>query len=126
MRVVLYYKKQPIEFLIDEIDYPIFLENTYSAVYRSGKFYMYCVKTATYFHRAVICPLGNWIIDHIDGDSQNNQKSNLRLCSRKENHRNRLKSSNNKSGYKGVHFEKQTHKYKAAIGYNNKHKNIVS
>jgi hypothetical protein len=41
-------------------------------------------------------------IDHKDGDGLNNQRSNLRLASKKQNQANRGAPTNNRSGYKGV------------------------
>ena len=41
-------------------------------------------------------------IDHIDGNRLNNQRSNLRRCSRKGNNRNRVVRKDCISGYKGV------------------------
>ena len=40
--------------------------------------------------------------DHIDGDKNNNQESNLRKCTHQENNLNRRGNYNNKAGYKGV------------------------
>ncbi len=57
-------------------------------------------------------------IDHIDGDSLNNQFSNLRDVPNQENCRNQRLSSNNTSGRIGVSFHKLTGKWKASIGKN--------
>jgi hypothetical protein len=43
-------------------------------------------------------------IDHADGDGLNNQRSNLRLCTKATNAVNSKRRSDNQSGYKGVCF----------------------
>lgn len=60
-------------------------------------------------------------VDHIDGNGLNNQKSNLRISSPKENNRNRRLNKNNSSGYKGVSFDKKSKKWVAYIKINYKH-----
>ena len=62
--------------------------------------------------------LPNCPIDHIDMNRANNSLFNLRLASVTENNRNRVKQSNNTSGYKGVTFHKGTGKYHAKICVN--------
>lgn len=59
-------------------------------------------------------------VDHIDGDRLNNAKENLRECTRSENQRNRGMQENNKSGFKGVSFDKSRNKWQAGIGVNGK------
>ena len=59
-------------------------------------------------------------IDHIDHDGCNNQKSNLRVCTRSENQMNRTKQENTSSIYKGVYFSKAHKKWKAEISINSK------
>lgn len=57
-------------------------------------------------------------IDHINGNTMDNRKINLRLCNDQENSFNRYKNSNNTSGYKGVYFDKERGKWRGAIQYN--------
>lgn len=58
---------------------------------------------------------GEFVVDHINGDTFDNRKVNLRICSRKDNMKNLKKYSNNKSGHKGVHWAKNENKWKAYI-----------
>jgi len=44
------------------------------------------------------------VVDHLDGNKLNNQRSNLRICTQVENGANRGKNKNNTSGFKGVSF----------------------
>lgn len=48
----------------------------------------------------------------------NNQRFNLRLCTRSENRRNSLRQINNKSGYKGVDFNKHQRRWRAQLSLN--------
>jgi len=59
-------------------------------------------------------------VDHIDGNGLNNQKSNLRICSKFQNQQNRPKNKNNSSGHKGVHRDKARDKWAAKIMVNRK------
>lgn len=46
------------------------------------------------------------VVDHINGDTLDNRRCNLRVCSRTENMRNRKRPKNNTSGFKGVTSKK--------------------
>jgi len=75
-------------------------------------------------HRILMnCPSGKEV-DHIDGNPLNNQRKNLRLCTKKENRQNKGMSKNNKSGYKGVTLRRNV--YEVYIRKNNKHLYIGS
>ena len=54
-------------------------------------------------------------VDHIDNDKSNNNISNLRWATHTENGRNQTISKANKSGVKGVLWDKKTNKWKASI-----------
>lgn len=59
-------------------------------------------------------------IDHINGNSIDNRKENLRAVEHKQNCQNRKIQSNNKSKYKGVHLQKDCKRYRADISVNSK------
>ena len=60
------------------------------------------------------------IIDHKNGNTLDNRLENLRLCSRQENSQNSKMRKNNKSGYKGIWFRKDTKKWGSSIKINEK------
>lgn len=54
-------------------------------------------------------------IDHKDGNPSNDRIGNLREATTLENGQNRKINSNNKSGYRGVHWNKPSNKWMAMI-----------
>jgi hypothetical protein len=72
-------------------------------------------RTIVLMHRQIMNPKPGMIVDHIDRNPLNNTKSNLRVCSQTQNHGNRVKQINNKSGYKGVCFCKAKQTWMAQI-----------
>lgn len=63
------------------------------------------------------------LIDHIDGDRQNNKIENLRITDRNGNAQNKQMHKNNTSGCKGVSWHKRAKKWLAQIdcrGHHNK------
>lgn len=59
-------------------------------------------------------------VDHINGNGLDCRKSNMRICSQKENAQNQRLNNLNTSGYKGVSFHKSTGKWRAYIKSNGK------
>lgn len=64
------------------------------------------------------------LIDHLDGNRENNKPDNLRLVDDSENGRNRGKRSDNTSGITGVYFNKQRNNWRVQV-YNENHKKIM-
>ena len=77
-----------------------------------------------YLHRHLLP--GFKQVDHINGDRLDNRVENLRGCNNEENNRNKGPNKKNKSGYKGVHFNKSTGKWIAQITVNYKCKHLGS
>ncbi len=70
---------------------------------------------------------GEWgnIIDHRDGNPQNNKWSNLRNTTKLGNVQNQVKAHHhNKSGLLGAHFRKERNKYESAITHNGKRRRL--
>jgi hypothetical protein len=63
-------------------------------------------------------------VDHIDGNRQNNDVSNLRWATKAENQYNKIIPKNSSSGVKGVCFDKKSKKWKAHITIDEKHVHI--
>lgn len=73
-----------------------------------------------YMHTLLMSTPKGMHVDHKDGNSLNNQRSNLRLCSHADNMRNSKIPKNNTSGYKGVGFLKRSGRWNACIYFMNK------
>lgn len=78
------------------------------------------IRRTKYMHRLIMQPpdeynvgpsgrkYPKYLVDHIDGDTRNNQRSNLRICTHAESLQNRGKfASGIYSVYKGVYLDKQ-------------------
>ena len=58
---------------------------------------------------------GNNLVDHINGNTLDNRKGNLRMATQSQNHMNSILKSDNTSGYRGVQFDKNKGKWYAVI-----------
>lgn len=66
-------------------------------------------------HRLLMNPAKGEVVDHINGDTLDNRRANLRVCTAAENLRNRRRSINNTSGYKGVTKQKGSTTWRVAL-----------
>lgn len=105
------------EALVDDADYPVvsryswYVVRKKKHVYASSRIGGRIVK----LHRFILGLSAStpWV-DHANGNGLDNQRANLRLCTHAQNTCG-VRRSNNKTGYVGVHWEKQTGRYRAML-----------
>lgn len=94
-------------------------KNTFYVIrnkYKSKKIYM---------HREILDIKDSGILtDHINGDGLNNQRYNIRTCTRQQNNMNRRLLKKSKSKYKGVYWHKKFKRWYVKIKINNKTKSL--
>jgi hypothetical protein len=105
--------------IVDAEDYGWLSKYKWHAVNTGGKFYAYRCrnKRSISRHRMIMGEPKGKIVDHKDGNSLNNRRSNLRICTTAENLRNRRRTGG-ASRYKGVCFVKRLNKWRAEITFN--------
>lgn len=69
-------------------------------------------------HREIMRATVGQFVDHINRNTLDNRRENLRLCSFAENLRNRNLQSNNTSGFKGVKRHAQCDRWMATVSLN--------
>jgi len=75
-----------------------------------------------FLHRLIMNAKNGEIVDHINGDKLDNRRSNLRIVNKSQNAINSKIRIDNKSGFKGVYFDKRNKKWCAEIRLNKKKK----
>lgn len=71
-------------------------------------------------HRYLLNAKEEFDVDHKSGETWDNRRINLRICTRTNNNMNRTLQKNNTSGVTGVKFHKPTNKWQVGIQLNNK------
>ena len=123
---------QGLAAIIDESDYPDVARFKWTVSRKNGKpyavrrvhlgpisKYVYAGKMV-YLHSHLMSPAQGQVVDHINGNTLDCRRSNMRVCSSAENSRNRGRGKNNTSGYKGVAYTPKTGRWRAHIMVNRK------
>lgn len=100
---------------LDEEDIVTFGLKTASVCKTSGYLYFVIDSKPVLAHRAIMKPGKGISVDHKDRNKLNCKRSNLRVCSSRDNTLNAGVRRNNKSGYKGVYFDSKARMWAARI-----------
>lgn len=108
--------------LVDADVYELIYKFNWCASKQGNKFY--ALRSENYknlfLHRYIMNPPKGLMVDHINGDTLDNRRCNLRICTNAENQRNQKLKTLNTSGYKGVCWHKIRKKWMSNIKFNNK------
>jgi len=119
---------QGFETLVDDADFSFLNQWKWYANRVNERGTIYAVRTdksagkpkKIYLHRLLLTT--SKFVDHVDGNTLDNRRANLREASNAQNQHNRGKSRRNSSGYKGVSFHKRDNKWQAKINIKGKAK----
>jgi AP2 domain. len=115
--------------LIDDEDYELVSQYKWCARWSPGMRSYYAVtnirkpdgkRIHLQMHRLITNAQKGEVVDHINHNTLDNRKSELRLCTHSQNLHNQGRNSKNTSGYKGVHWYKRYKKWQAQIKLNGK------
>lgn len=113
-----------MEFCIDLKDYEKCKDICWFENYdnHTNSYYIYGTQNKQRFsiHQFILGKREGFVIDHIDHDTTNNRRSNLRVVTLSNNAMNQRIKSNNTSGVKGVRWHKATQKWQSGIGIKGK------
>jgi hypothetical protein len=99
------------EFMIDDEDYELVSQHKW---YHGARRYVIS-NTGGYLHRLLMSTPKGMYTDHINGNPLDNRKSNLRVCTNRQNISNMRKKASSSSKYKGVSFDKSRNKWRSII-----------
>jgi hypothetical protein len=109
--------------IVDDADYPMLSAYKWQASERGTNVYASTDinRKKVYMHRMIMDPAEGLTIDHRDGNGLNNQRSNLRTATKRQNIINRTRlRPNTKSKYRGVFAITNSKSWRAQIFVNGK------
>jgi len=109
-------------FIVDTEDYENLFKDKWYVKKSGNNYYLFRTynKKTIYLHREIIKAKEGEVVDHANGNSQDNRKSNLRICTMSQNIANSRLRKGNTSGFKGVGFDRSRGKWRAQIMVNYK------
>ena len=114
--------------IVDDADYPYLSGMKWFSLNNSRSFcaarnqWVDGKRKTVCMHRIILNAPSNMMVDHINGDTLDNRRCNLRLVTNQQNCWNTKKHKDNKSGFKGVVHSSSSNKYWAHITVDGKQK----
>lgn len=103
--------------IVDDEDYKTF--SCFNWYAQKGNGGLYAARREkgkiVFLHRKIIKATEGYEVDHINGDTLDNQRNNLRIVTRRQNAQNSKKRKGSLSKYKGVTWNKERNKWQAQI-----------
>lgn len=115
--------------LIDDTDWPLISGYKWYSRWDNNPRSFYAIantkkpngsKTTAQMHRLLLDAQPGQLVDHINHDTLDNRRCNIRICTLSQNGQNRRQQRNNTSGYRGVWLDKRYQKWRAQIKINGK------
>lgn len=112
--------------IVDDADYPLVRDLSWHAFPAGRHVYAYNGKGKgrRAMHRLILGAVRGEVVDHINGNTLDNRRANLRRCTTAQNCRNRARNQNNSSGFKGVYWSAQRKKWAAQVKVNYEIRNL--
>lgn len=114
--------------LVSPLDLNLVNSHKWRYWHKASNVYFYFTKdnSSIYMHRQILITAGvdltKQVVDHINGDTLDNRRENLRACTNAENLRNQGARKKNVTGYKGVSPQhRYPDRYRAEITANGEH-----
>lgn len=102
--------------LIDDADLPLVSAFNWSALrVTDSHVYASAGKNRVLMHRLITAAPRGYFVDHINGNSLDNRRENLRVCTARQNFQNRTRMSNSRNPYKGIAQSKHKTRWCARI-----------
>jgi len=120
MKVVLAGSTNLYIVLIDKEDLPLLKQyNWYISMTSSGPYVVRRTTAETiYLHKIILATEEQIEVDHISGNTLDNRRRNLRICSHQQNTYNTRKQAHTTSMYKGITWNQSRRKWQAQIHTN--------
>jgi hypothetical protein len=112
--------------LVDDKDYEWLNKWRWTAIWNKKAKAFYVIRNngkenkTFYIHREIMSAEKDFQVDHINHDTLDNRRVNLRIVTRSQNQRNSVVPCNSTSGFKGVCWDKGARKWRAYINKDRK------